>query len=234
MANKQSPKKSICLRFDRGTLLLSGVECKNVHNISGPTVWAWDRRVGAFRCDAIHYTVVHKALTAQFGPSFSNEVTKPVRVEWPNINLPKLRPNQIEALEAWSGAGCRGQIIMPTGTGKTEVALAAMARTKIASLIVAPVRDLMYQWHRRILAAFEYDAGIVGRANLHSHVRQALVRRGVTGPSRPELSQRILPSSQGRITVRSGSSRIRETQRARNWLWPRRPQHCRQANARLI
>jgi superfamily II DNA or RNA helicase len=51
---------------------------------------------------------------------------------------------------------------MPTGTGKTEVALAAMARMKIASLIVAPVRDLMYQWHRRILAAFDYDAGIVG------------------------------------------------------------------------
>jgi len=51
---------------------------------------------------------------------------------------------------------------MPTGTGKTEVALAAMARTKVASLIVAPVRDLMYQWHRRILAAFDYDAGIVG------------------------------------------------------------------------
>jgi superfamily II DNA or RNA helicase len=51
---------------------------------------------------------------------------------------------------------------MPTGTGKTEVALAAMARMKIASLIVAPVRDLMYQWHRRILTAFDYDAGIVG------------------------------------------------------------------------
>ena len=51
---------------------------------------------------------------------------------------------------------------MPTGTGKTEVAFAAMAETKIATLVVAPVRDLMYQWHRRILAAFGYDAGIVG------------------------------------------------------------------------
>jgi superfamily II DNA or RNA helicase len=51
---------------------------------------------------------------------------------------------------------------MPTGTGKTEVALAAMAQTKVATLVVAPVRDLMYQWHRRILAAFGYDAGIVG------------------------------------------------------------------------
>ncbi len=51
---------------------------------------------------------------------------------------------------------------MPTGTGKTEVAFAAMAEAKLATLVVAPVRDLMYQWHRRILATFGYDAGIVG------------------------------------------------------------------------
>jgi superfamily II DNA or RNA helicase len=37
-----------------------------------------------------------------------------------------------------------------------------LSRTDNYSLIVAPVRDLMYQWHRRILAAFDYDAGIVG------------------------------------------------------------------------
>jgi superfamily II DNA or RNA helicase len=92
----------------------------------------------------------------------SDEVPKPQSVCLPKVELPRLRRNQIEALKAWSHAGCRGQIIMPTGTGKTEVALAAMARAGTASLIAAPVRDLMYQWHRRILAAFGYDAGIVG------------------------------------------------------------------------
>ena len=51
---------------------------------------------------------------------------------------------------------------MPTGTGKTEVALAAMAQTRTATLVVAPIRDLMYQWHRRILKGLGYDAGIVG------------------------------------------------------------------------
>ena len=51
---------------------------------------------------------------------------------------------------------------MPTGTGKTEVALAAMAQTRTATLVVAPIRDLMYQWHRRILKALDYDAGIIG------------------------------------------------------------------------
>ena len=51
---------------------------------------------------------------------------------------------------------------MPTGTGKTEVALAAMKESRVATLVVAPVRDLMYQWHQRILRGLGYDAGIVG------------------------------------------------------------------------
>jgi superfamily II DNA or RNA helicase len=58
---------------------------------------------------------------------------------------------------------------MPTGTGKTEVALAVMAETRTATLVVAPVRDLMYQWHRRILRGLGYNAGIVGDA--HFNVR---------------------------------------------------------------
>jgi len=51
---------------------------------------------------------------------------------------------------------------MPTGTGKTEVALQVMAQAAVSTLVVAPVRDLMYQWHRRILEGLGYDAGIVG------------------------------------------------------------------------
>jgi superfamily II DNA or RNA helicase len=156
------PNKPISLSFDRGTLILAGIGRGKLSKIPGPSVWAWDNRVGALRCDAIHYAAVSAALAGQFGPSLSDEVQKPCVVHWPKVKLPKLRSNQVEALEAWSKADYRGQIIMPTGTGKTEVALAAMARLKIATLVVAPVRDLMYQWHRRILAVFDYDAGIVG------------------------------------------------------------------------
>ena len=73
-----------------------------------------------------------------------------------------LRDEQQAAIDAWLAAGGRGCVIMPTGTGKTEIALAAMKQTRIATLIVAPVRDLMHQWHRRILRSLGYDAGIVG------------------------------------------------------------------------
>jgi len=120
--------KPISLSFNRGTLLLAGVGCEQLPEIFGPSVWAWDNRVGALRCDAIHYAVIRAALAEQFGPLLSDEVPNPCGVYWPKVKLPKLRSNQIEALEAWSKADCRGQVIMPTGTGKTEVALAATGR----------------------------------------------------------------------------------------------------------
>jgi superfamily II DNA or RNA helicase len=161
MADTESLKR-ISLSFDRGTLLLKGLEHKDLPSIPGLSAWKWDVRVGAWRCDAIHYPPVRAALNNEFISSFLDDVPQPVPVYWPKVELPELRPEQTYALAAWREAGCRGQIIMPTGTGKTEVALAAMSEARIATLVVAPVRDLMYQWHRRILAAFDYDAGIVG------------------------------------------------------------------------
>ncbi len=65
----------------------------------------------------------------------------------------QLRPEQIQAVENWDAAGRRGIVVKPTGTGKTKVALAAMAQCKVATLVVSPVRDLLHRWHRRILAA---------------------------------------------------------------------------------
>ena len=84
-------------------------------------------------------------------------------VRWPKVQIHPLRPEQQAAVTAWmSATPRRGCIVMPTGTGKTEVALSIMAQTAAATLVVSPVRDLMYQWHRRILAGLGYDAGIIG------------------------------------------------------------------------
>jgi superfamily II DNA or RNA helicase len=164
MSGTESHKK-ISLSFDRGTLLLTGPSREQLPcppNTIDSCVWRWDSRVGAWRCNAIYFAAFRSALVRQLGAHFSDKVMKPSRISLPKVDLPKLRPEQAEALAAWKQAGCRGQVIMPTGTGKTEVALAAIARTKTATLVVAPIRDLMYQWHRRILRAFNYDAGIVG------------------------------------------------------------------------
>jgi hypothetical protein len=150
------------LSYDRGTLLLTGLDQTTVSSIFGDGLWTWDSRVSAWRCEAVHYASVRTVLQAHPRPEIVDEVLPPPRVGWKQVTLPELRPEQQRALDAWQAAQGRGVVVMPTGTGKTEVALAAMAEARVSTLVVAPVRDLMYQWHRRILRAFDYDAGIVG------------------------------------------------------------------------
>ena len=156
------PKTSAVLSFDRGTLLLSADSDPDVSSFLRSLAWTWDMRVRAWRRFAIDYRDVRKELRERWGGGFVDSVAAPARVNWASADLPPLREDQAQALAAWRAARGRGLLVMPTGTGKTEVALAAMSHTKISTLIVAPVRDLMHQWHQRILRRLGYDAGIVG------------------------------------------------------------------------
>lgn len=150
-----APRPPIELFFDRGTLVLHGAASP------GPP-WAWDQRVETWRRPARDYAVVREQLSRTDSGAWADRVPPPPRVAFASRDLPSLRPEQQAAVEAWRKAGGRGVIVMPTGTGKTEVALAAMAECRTATLVVAPVRDLMYQWHQRILRRLGVDAGIVG------------------------------------------------------------------------
>jgi superfamily II DNA or RNA helicase len=108
----------------------------------------------------MHYARVRAELAARCH-GYEDRLCEPPRVIWPQIALPPLRPDQQTAVTAWQKAH-RGVIVMPTGTGKTEVALAAMAQEAVATLVVAPIRDLMYQWQQRIEQRLGYQTGVVG------------------------------------------------------------------------
>jgi superfamily II DNA or RNA helicase len=148
------------LSFVGGTLVLEGVAPATIKQVFGAQPWVWDRRVSAWRCDAVEYLQVRRTLR-QSGLACQDDVPHWSRVEWPKVQLPTLRSEQNDAVAAWRTTG-RGVLVMPTGTGKTEVALAIMQHTALSTLVVAPVRDLMYQWHRRILQGLGWDAGIIG------------------------------------------------------------------------
>ncbi len=148
------------LTFSGGTLLLEGLSRESVSRLGGPIAWAWDPRVSAWRCDAMDYAALAQRLRQGDCPIEDQAAAwRPIR--WPRVQIHPLRDEQQAAVAAFSGTR-RGCIVMPTGTGKTEVALQLMAQTAVSTLVVAPVRDLMYQWHRRILEGLGYDAGIIG------------------------------------------------------------------------
>lgn len=148
------------LTFTGGTLLLEGFSGRGRPVLGGQAEWMWDDRVPGWRCDALAYPAL------RIDPLFAvaqivDSVPGWQRVTWPKPALRKLRPDQQQAAARWNQTG-RGCIVMPTGTGKTEVALHLVAAAEVSTLVVAPVRDLMYQWHRRISEGLGYDAGIIG------------------------------------------------------------------------
>lgn len=90
----------VVLSFDRGTLLLNGLQPRELCALPEGSVWKWDARVGAWRCDAIHYATVRAPLSRRFGAGFHDELPAPVRVLWPKRDLPEPRTEQAEALAA--------------------------------------------------------------------------------------------------------------------------------------
>lgn len=144
------------LKFDRGSLRLDAPGSARV-----PPYFVWDNRVNAwrtaalnhlrFREDAAEYRLRLADTAAEFFPP---PTLRPA--------LPPLRADQQAAIDAWERAGRRGVVVKPTGTGKTEIALSVIARHAAPTLVVAPLRDLMYQWQRRIKKALGFEAGVLG------------------------------------------------------------------------
>jgi superfamily II DNA or RNA helicase len=80
------------------------------------------------------------------------------------LTLPP-RPYQEAALESWLAADGRGVVVLPTGAGKTFLALMAIARLKLRTLIVVPTIELLYQWRDTIverLGVPRRKVGLVG------------------------------------------------------------------------
>ena len=139
------------LVFDRGTIVLQGLDAQR----GEPTEPAsfpgalWDPRIAAVRCPARF----HRELVAELdrrGVRFTDEVSdfQPGRTD--SVPDVPLRPYQETALAAWELGGRRGIAVLPTGSGKTRLAIAALARTKVPALCLVPTRVLLDQWARAI------------------------------------------------------------------------------------
>ncbi len=144
------------LSFDRGSLRLEAPSTARV-----PPYFVWDARVGAWRTAAINHLRVRED-AAEYRLELIDRAPGFFPAPSLRVALPLLRSDQQEAIDAWERAGGRGVVVKPTGTGKTEIALAIVARHQAPTLVVAPLRDLMYQWQRRIRKGLGFDAGVLG------------------------------------------------------------------------
>ena len=140
------------LWFDKGTLLLKG-------NIGTP-YGKWDPRVNCYRIKSYQYKNVLDYLN-ESRLAFTDEVTNLPPLEQLTSNV-ELREYQNEALDKWSRAGKKGVLVLPTAAGKTFIALKAIAKLQVQTLIVVPTLDLIDQWRKRIQDYLGIEAGAIG------------------------------------------------------------------------
>ena len=74
----------------------------------------------------------------------------------------ELREYQREALDEWEAADRRGVVELPTGSGKTVIAIGAMERLATPTLVVVPTIDLLNQWREELETEFDTPIGQLG------------------------------------------------------------------------
>ena len=151
----------IKLTFDNGTLLCSGEEVPALVALK-PQLFKFDERINGFRSRACDYAgVVSLARGMEFDLDDQAALFAPVN----NLTLQQQlipRPHQQTAFDAWRAAGYRGVTALPTGSGKTILAVMAIARLKRPALVLVPTIDLLAQWAGVLEKFFNVPIGMWG------------------------------------------------------------------------
>jgi superfamily II DNA or RNA helicase len=143
--------ESKSLYFQGGTLVLRDVNAQE--QPPAPFKLIKER----WRCEGYHYGTVL--------PYLREQDVRDTVPRWQPLNL-KMQEGrephdyQVAALAAWDQADRRGSIVLPTGAGKTFVAIQAINRVNRSTLVVAPTIDLLHQWYARLVNAFACEVGV--------------------------------------------------------------------------
>jgi superfamily II DNA or RNA helicase len=138
------------IQFDAGTLILSSAPDALLQQLPG---CRFDERTATFRTEARYYRPIVESLREQ-KIAFVDEARdyQPLECKLRSTRTPF--PHQQEALTTWWNQSGRGVVVLPTGTGKTFVALLAIAHVGRPTLVITPTIPLMNQWYAELLSAF--------------------------------------------------------------------------------
>ena len=147
----------VTLAFASGTLDVRGLEATQAL-VPG---LVWDARTASHRAPAYAYAAIVRALVQAAIP-FEDRARA---YQEPGLELcirREPRPYQTEACTEWRRAKGRGVVVLPTGAGKTHVAVLAALEKNRSTLVVAPTLDLVRQWYDVLRTSFGLEVGVVG------------------------------------------------------------------------
>jgi superfamily II DNA or RNA helicase len=148
----------IALSFVGGT-----IEVQGMGNVPAPLegLCQWDPRTRSARAPAVAYADVVRALVAAKLP-YEDHARRYVELSRGARVHREARPYQTEAIDAWRRARGRGVVVLPTGAGKSHVAVLAIDDKRRSTLVVAPTLDLVRQWYDLLTVSFGGPIGLVG------------------------------------------------------------------------
>ena len=156
----------LVLKFVSGSLELRlktncSEELQNIPALVRSGLLVWDSRALCYRAWAFHYRSIVEHFQAQ-KIQFEDCARQFRPVHLPLIKSIEPRLHQSEALSAWLGAGARGVVVLPTGAGKTILAVLAIAKLNRPSIVHVPTLDLVEQWKTVLHRFFGRAIGCVG------------------------------------------------------------------------
>ncbi len=149
----------ITLAFHAGTLTLSGTSSLPPE---AAKFFTFDERCSLFRAKAADYAPAVMALLRAKIP-FEDQARDYEKLSSFTIREKITpRPHQQQALDLWRAADCRGVVSLPTGAGKTILAMMAIEYLRRPALILVPTIDLLTQWCSVIGRFFNTPCGMLG------------------------------------------------------------------------
>jgi superfamily II DNA or RNA helicase len=127
------------LSFDRGTIKIEG----DAHIPHAE----FDERGGCYRALARKYREIISYLNLS-DIEYEDDVLEPIPCPFFDAEF-ELREYQEEAVERWM-EDRKGTVVLPTGSGKTHVALEIIKELNVATLVVVPTLELLDQWKEKI------------------------------------------------------------------------------------
>lgn len=149
-------RDTIKLEFKSGTIVADGA--------LPDAVAAWfaaDPRAGIFRARACDYPAIAMAARAA-GVKIDDTVCDFPHVEFNFIKTFTPLPHQSAAYLAWKRNGFRGIAALPTGSGKTFLAMMAIRKLQRSAIVLVPTIDLLEQWAALLKNFFGCEVGMLG------------------------------------------------------------------------
>ena len=138
----------IKLLYESGTLVATGASGSDL-----PGSFVWDARTRQWRAPASAYRDAILRLR-ESGTPHQDLAAGFERLTLESHIALAPRPYQKEALAAWRREDLRGVVVLPTGAGKTAVAVRGMERVGRSALVVVPTLALLKQWYSILADAF--------------------------------------------------------------------------------